>query len=158
MSYVSFLKAQDTVIGIEKIDSMTFEKRPYVYANREITAILPVVAEGGAARRPNIELIVSLKPDVIFTITADASEAELLQRKTRTPVVVLSYGYSGVNFDDTIQIAPDSRQNSRQRQKSGRTHNIHGEPSGRAFLSSCGEKACVHRRSFIQRHTGNKQH
>lgn len=100
MSYVSFLKAQDTVIGIEKIDRMTFEKRPYVYANREITAVLPVVAEGGAARRPNIELIVSLKPDVIFTITADASEAELLQRKTRTPVVVLSYGYSGVNFDD----------------------------------------------------------
>ncbi|MGE4267671.1 MAG: ABC transporter substrate-binding protein [Deferribacterales bacterium] len=99
MSFISFLKAQNLVVGIEKTDKMNHAKRTYVYVNKPFTDKLPIIGEGGAARRPNIEAMVALKPDIIFTITADASEADMLQRKMRVPVVVLSYGYTGVELE-----------------------------------------------------------
>lgn len=99
MSFVSFVNAQNLVVGVEKTDKMNHEKRTYVYVNKPLTDKLPVIGEGGAARNPNIEAIVALRPDIVFTITTDASEADLLQRKLRVPVVVLSYGYTGVELE-----------------------------------------------------------
>jgi len=99
MSFVSFLNAQNLVVGVEKTDKMNHVKRTYVYVNKPITDRLPVIGEGGASRHPNIEAMIALKPDIIFTITADASEADMLQRKLRVPVVVLSYGYTGVELE-----------------------------------------------------------
>lgn len=100
MSFISYLGAQGMVTAVERIDKKDYEKRPYVFANKEIVKNLPVISEGGAKGIPSNEMMIALKPDVIFTVTQDASEADLMQRKLRIPVVVLSYGYSGVEFSD----------------------------------------------------------
>ncbi|ADD67764.1 periplasmic binding protein [Denitrovibrio acetiphilus DSM 12809] len=103
MSFISFLGAQDKVVGIEAIDRKDYEKRPYVYDNKEKLKDVTIVSEGGAKGRPSHELIISLKPDVVFTITSDPAEADMLQRKLKTPVVVLSFGYQGVEFETVFR-------------------------------------------------------
>ena len=54
--------------------------------------LVPVVGKAGAVRVPNYERIVGLSPDVVFVISTDPSEPDLLQRKLRVPVIALSQG------------------------------------------------------------------
>lgn len=100
---VAFLQAHDKVAAVERVDIQDVEKRPYLYAAKDKFANLPVVSEGGATGKPAHELIISLKPDVVFVITPDKAEADMLQRKLRTPVVVFSYGLAEVDFEKVKQ-------------------------------------------------------
>ena len=77
LSYVTYLNAIDKVIGIELIELKDINKRTYTYVNFEKIKKLPIVGEGGKSKRPNLEAIISLQPDVIFMITNDRNEADL---------------------------------------------------------------------------------
>ncbi len=43
---------------------------------------------------PNLETLVSIKPDIIFTSILSLEQVNLIQNKTKIPVVALSYGAS----------------------------------------------------------------
>ena len=100
---ISYLSAQEKVVGIENIDVEYAESRPFTIASYKYYKDLPIVSEGGAMGKPSHEMIVSLKPDVVFIITTDAAEADMLQRKIRKPVVVLSYGALETDFEVIYQ-------------------------------------------------------
>ncbi|MGE4310088.1 ABC transporter substrate-binding protein [Desulfovibrio sp.] len=99
MAFVTYLGAQDRIVGVEDIDKAVIAK-PYVLCNRERFKDLPVVGKGGAVRVPNYERIVALNPDVVFIISTDPSEPDQIQRKLRVPVIVLSQGLPA--FDSEI--------------------------------------------------------
>jgi len=99
LSYVTYLNAVDTVIGIESIELKDVEKRTYTYVNKEKVKNLPIIGQGGKAKRPNLEAIITLQPDVIFTITQDKMEADLLSKQLNIPVVVVGYGRNTIDFE-----------------------------------------------------------
>ncbi len=98
MAFITYLEGQDLVVGVEDIDK-TDAAKPYVMLNRERFNNLPVVGKAGAVRIPNYEQIVSLKPDVVFILSVDGSEPDLLQRKLRIPVVAVSQGFPAFDQD-----------------------------------------------------------
>ncbi|MGD9807880.1 MAG: ABC transporter substrate-binding protein [Deferribacterales bacterium] len=100
---ISFLGAQADVVGIEKVDVAYSERRPFTIASYKYYKDLPIVSEGGATGKPAHEIIVSLKPDVVFMISTDAAEADMLERKIRKPVVVLSYGTAETDFESIYE-------------------------------------------------------
>lgn len=98
LSFVTYLGAQEMIAGVEDMDKMADSTKPYIRANLEHVKDLPVIGKGGAVRMPNYESIISLKPDVVFIISTDRGEPELVQRKLNIPVVAVSYGMP--NFDE----------------------------------------------------------
>ncbi len=72
--------------------------KPYAMLNKELVKDLPVVGKAGAVRIPDYERILSLKPDVLFILSVESSEPDLVQRKLRIPVVAVSQGLP--NFDE----------------------------------------------------------
>ncbi|MDD4702112.1 MAG: ABC transporter substrate-binding protein, partial [Desulfovibrio sp.] len=107
MAFVTYLGAQDKSVGVEDIDKTVIAK-PYVLCNRERFKDMPVVGKAGAIRVPNFERIVGLAPDVVFIISTDPAEPDLLQRKLRTPVIALSQGQPAFDseiFFDSILLA-----------------------------------------------------
>ena len=99
MSFVTYLRAQKLVAGVEDFDKKPKFTKPYIYANREMFKSLPVVAKGGPGRSVNIEAVIGVRPDVVFLNSLDQSEAEQLQAKLRIPVVALTYGLPSFELD-----------------------------------------------------------
>lgn len=92
---VSYLQLQDKLVGIEKIEQKYDLKSPYrAILNKKRIKNLPIIGQGGPAKMPNLETLITLKPDVIFTSFMSKEQVELIQKKTKIPVVVLSYGAS----------------------------------------------------------------
>jgi len=82
----------DNLVGIEQIEKKYPTGRPYAIANPSLTD-LEVIGPGGPNNSPDPEKILSVKPDVIFTMYSyDKATADTLQSKTGIPVVALSYG------------------------------------------------------------------
>ena len=99
MAFVTYLNAQDLVVGVEDLDKTSLAK-PYILRNKEQFKDLPVVGKGGAVRIPDYERIIGLKPDVVFIVSTDPGEPDMLQRKLNIPVVAVSLGLP--NFDEAI--------------------------------------------------------
>lgn len=99
MAFVTFMGAQDRVVGVEDLDKDELSK-PYIMLNKKLVADLPVVAKGGAVRIPNFERIIDLKPDVLFLVSVDPAEPDNFQRKLRVPVIVVSQGQT--SFDEAV--------------------------------------------------------
>ncbi|GAB1410652.1 iron ABC transporter substrate-binding protein [Desulfovibrionales bacterium] len=99
MAFVTFMGAQDRVVGVEDLEKDELSK-PYIMLNKKLVADLPVVCKGGAVRIPNFERIIELKPDVVFLVSVDPAEPDNFQRKLRVPVVVVSQGQPV--FDEEI--------------------------------------------------------
>ncbi|MGE4290705.1 MAG: ABC transporter substrate-binding protein [Desulfovibrio sp.] len=99
MCFVTYLRAQELAVGVEDMDKRTSTK-PYIVVNRERVRNLPVVGKAGAVRIPNYEEIIRLRPDVIFIVSTERSEPDLIQRKTGIPVVAVGYGIT--NFDEAV--------------------------------------------------------
>ena len=77
--------------------------RPYWYANQAL-ARLPVIGPGGPAninKDPDLEAVLSVKPQLIFITQTEPARVEALQRKLSIPVVLLSYGKVG-SFDSVV--------------------------------------------------------
>ncbi len=82
---VSYLGAQDLVIGVEEGEHKDNLGCPYKHVNYERFLDLPVIGEGGNAI--NEEAVVALSPDVIIADEFDAEAATALQERTGIPVV-----------------------------------------------------------------------
>lgn len=101
-----YVGSPDKVVGIENIDksngagktnknkkqSLAEMPRPYMMANKSLTE-LPSIGQGGPDNGLNVEKILEVKPDVIFTTYAgDKAAVDKLQEKVGIPVVALDYG------------------------------------------------------------------
>lgn len=103
---VCYLGAQDKVVGIEAFEKTQQVGRSYRYTFPELLA-LPVIAPGGPGnvnKEPDLEAVLSVKPDVIFASYMDKNRADALQKKIGIPVVTLSYGRFG-SFDDELYLS-----------------------------------------------------
>lgn len=92
---MTYLGISDMAVATEAIEKRDTDSRPYTFATYKKSALLPVVAEGGAGRSADLEKIVALKPDVILTSFVDKQTADSISQKSGIPVVVLSYGANG---------------------------------------------------------------
>lgn len=101
---LTYIQALDLVVGVEEIERKGQIGRPYAMANPQL-AKLPRVGKGGGSeinKKPDLEAILAIKPDVIFITYMDASKADEVQRLLGIPVVVLTYGRGLGSFDEAI--------------------------------------------------------
>lgn len=100
---VVYLQAQDKVIAVEDMEKANPGGRPYWLAQPRLKQ-LPSCGPGGPAainKKPDLEKILAIAPQVIFVTYMDAALAEEVQKTLKIPVVVLSYG-SFATFDETV--------------------------------------------------------
>lgn len=105
LRFVVYLQGLDKIAGIEAAEKREILNagRPYLAAIRGKVKNIPIVGEGGADKLPDFEKLISVSPQVIFTVGIDPAHADTIQRRTNIPVVVLSYGGVGLlEIDEVI--------------------------------------------------------
>ncbi len=98
---IIYLESKNKVVGVEDIEKQFPTTRPYWIANSELGR-LPSLGPGGPGAinsDPDLEKILTVKPDVIFMTYTDREKADALQKKIGIPIVVLTYGTFG-SFDE----------------------------------------------------------
>jgi iron complex transport system substrate-binding protein len=96
---VSYLGAQDLVVGVDDIETGNnkFDARPYAFANPKFKR-LPVFGGFRGQDIPEKILGLSPLPQVIFkTYAATGYDPVKLSKKTKIPVITLEYGDLGQN-------------------------------------------------------------
>ena len=103
LRYTCYVGAQDLVIGVEDYEVKPGMSRLYNYVNFDKFKDLPVIGTNG---QPYTEEIINLAPDVIVMSKSASVEADDLQSKTGTPVVVVPGSDTTLDQDayDTIRI------------------------------------------------------
>ena len=103
LRYTCYMGAQDLVVGVEDYETKAGMSRLYNYVHFDKFKDLPVIGTNG---QPYTEEIVNLAPDVIVMSKSASVEADDLQAKTGTPVVVVpgSDATLDQNAYDTIRI------------------------------------------------------
>ncbi len=103
LRYTCYMGAADLVIGVEDYETKETLTRLYNYVNFDKFKNLPVIGTNG---QPYTEEIINLAPDVIIISKSASVEAEDLQSKTGTPVVVVPGSDTTLDQDayDTIRI------------------------------------------------------
>ena len=103
LRYTCYMGAQDLVVGVEDYETKAGMSRLYNYVHFDKFKDLPVIGTNG---QPYTEEIVNLAPDVIVMSKSASVEADDLQAKTGTPVVVVPGSDSTLdqNAYDTIRI------------------------------------------------------
>lgn len=92
---LTYLGLQDKLVGIEKFELKFDIKSPYrAVLDKKRIKKLPIVSQGGPNKMPNLETLIKVKPDILFTSFFSKEQVELTQSKTKIPVIVLSYGVS----------------------------------------------------------------
>ena len=86
LRYTCYMGAQDRVVGVEDYETKVAMSRLYNYVNFDKFKDLPVIGTNG---EPYTEEIINLAPDVIVMSKSASVEADDLQAKTGTPVVVV---------------------------------------------------------------------
>jgi iron complex transport system substrate-binding protein len=100
---IVYLQAQDKVAGVEDMEKANPGGRPYWIANPELHD-LPTCGPGGPSginKKPDLEAVMSVAPDVIFVTYMDKALADKVQATVNIPVIVLSYG-TFANVDETV--------------------------------------------------------
>lgn len=100
---IVYLNAQDKLAGVEDMEKLNPGGRPYWLANQQL-AKLPRIGPGGPAsinKKPDLEAVLNVHPDLIFMTQADALLADKVQKQLNIPIVVLSYG-AFATFDEQI--------------------------------------------------------
>lgn len=96
---VTMMNLSDRVIGIEKIEhkAISFSEYRSILGKKKIKS-LPVIGQGGPGKLPNLEQLITLKPDLIVASFIGKKQLRLISEKTGIPIVSLSYGlgYGGV--------------------------------------------------------------
>lgn len=95
LRYTCYVGAADLVVGVEDYETKAGMSRLYNYVNFDKFKDLPVIGTNG---QPYNEEIINLNPDVIVMSKSASVEADDLQTKTGTPVVVVSG--SDMTLDD----------------------------------------------------------
>ena len=103
LRYTCYMGAQDFVVGIEDYEAKQAISRLYNFVNFEKFKNLPVI---GANGQPYPEEIISVAPQVIVMSAYASVEADELQAKTGTPVVVVPGSDTTLDDDayETIRI------------------------------------------------------
>ena len=103
LRYTCYVGAQDLVVGVEDYEVKPGMTRLYNYVNFDKFKDLPVIGTNG---QPYTEEIINLAPDVIVMSKSASVEADDLQSKTGTPVVVVPGSDTTLdqNAYDTIRI------------------------------------------------------
>ncbi len=103
LRYTCYVGAADLVIGVEDYEVKPGISRLYNYVNFDKFKDLPVIGTNG---QPYTEEIINLAPDVIVMSKSASVEADDLQAKTGTPVVVVPGSDTTLDQDayDTIRI------------------------------------------------------
>ena len=86
LRYTCYMGAADLVVGVEDYEVKPGMTRLYNYVNFNKFKDLPVIGTNG---QPYTEEIINLTPDVIVMSKSASVEADDLQSKTGTPVVVV---------------------------------------------------------------------
>ena len=86
LRYTCYVGAQGLVVGVEDYEVKPGMSRLYNYVNFDQFKDLPVIGTNG---QPYTEEIINLAPDVIVMSAYASVEADDLQAKTGTPVVVV---------------------------------------------------------------------
>lgn len=105
LRYVVYLQAFDKVVGIEGVEKQRVMRgnpsvgKAYWLAIRDKVEKIPTIGEGGPGKLPELEKLISVKPDVV--ITFESENAQLIQSKTGIPVLVIKYaGTEGFTVED----------------------------------------------------------
>ena len=103
LRYTCYLGAQNLVTGVEDCEKEPVISRLYNYVNIDLFRDKPVIGTNG---NPYPEEIVKIAPDVIVMSKSASVEADDLQKKTGTPVVVVPGSDTTLdqNAYDTIRI------------------------------------------------------
>ena len=103
LRYTCYMGAQDLVVGVEDYEAKKAISRLYNYVNFDKFENLPVIGTNGP---PYTEEIINLAPEVIVMSKSASVEADDLQAKTGTPVVVVPGSDTTLDQDayDTIRI------------------------------------------------------
>lgn len=103
LRYTCYMGAQDLVVGVEDCEKEPVLSRLYNYVNIDKFRTLPVIGTNG---NPYAEEIIKIAPDVIVMSKSASVEADDLQKKTGTPVVVVPGSDTTLdqNAYDTIRI------------------------------------------------------
>lgn len=86
LRYTCYMGAQDLVVAVEDCEKEAVISRLYNYVNIDKFKNLPVIGTNG---NPFAEEIIKVAPDVIVMSKSASVEADDLQNKTGTPVVVI---------------------------------------------------------------------
>ena len=100
---IVYLEAQEKVVGIEDLEKKNPGGRPYWMAHSKLMH-LPSCGPGGPAginKKPDMEAVLSVKPQVIFITYMESELAGDVQKTLGIPVVVLSYG-EFASFDERV--------------------------------------------------------
>lgn len=100
---IVYLQAETKIVGVEEMEKMNPDGRPYWIAHPELSK-LPRCGPGGPAsinKKPDLEAVLSVKSQVVFTTYMDGPLADEVQRTLGIPVVVLSYG-AFATFDEAV--------------------------------------------------------
>jgi iron complex transport system substrate-binding protein len=100
---IVYLQAESKVVGVEDMEKLNPGGRPYWLAHPELAG-LPRCGPGGPAginKKPDLEAVLSVKPQVLFITYMDGPLADEVQRTLGIPVVVLNYG-AFASFDETV--------------------------------------------------------
>ena len=103
LRYTCYMGAQDLVVAVEDCEKEPVLSRLYNYVNIEKFRDLPVIGTNGV---PYAEEIIKVNPDVIVMSKYASVEADDLQAKTGTPVVVVPGSDTTLDEDcfETIRI------------------------------------------------------
>ena len=103
LRYTCYMGAQDLVIGVEDYETKANMSRLYNYIHFDKFKSLPVIGTNG---QPYVEEIIKLSPDVIVMSKSASVDADDLQNKTGTPVVVVPGSDSALDADcyETIRL------------------------------------------------------
>ncbi len=100
---IVYLQAESKVSGVEEMEKLNPDGRPYWLAHPELSK-LPRCGPGGPAginKKPDLEALLAVKPQVIFITYMEAPLADEVERTLGIPVVVLSYG-AFATFDEAV--------------------------------------------------------
>ncbi|MBW1649230.1 MAG: iron ABC transporter substrate-binding protein [Deltaproteobacteria bacterium] len=100
---VSYLNVQHRAVGIEEMEKIRPEGRPYRLANPNFVK-LPTIGPGGPAainKKPNMEAVLKAAPDIIFASYLAPFKADEIEKSLNIPVVIISYGMFAT-FDETV--------------------------------------------------------
>ena len=99
-----YMNAQNKIVGIEQSEKTWGPLgRPYIMASPNLLN-LPTIGAGGPGSinsGPDPELILKVKPNVIFITYMKRGKAEEYQKRIKIPVIVLSYGELST-FDEKV--------------------------------------------------------
>lgn len=103
LRYTCYMGAQDLVVGVEDCEKEPVISRLYNFVNINKFQDLPIIGTNG---NPYQEEIISLSPDVIVMSKSASVDADDLQNKTGTPVVVVPGSDTTLDNDcyETIRI------------------------------------------------------